>query len=284
MSAGDNFGIPEGFLKIRFLKISGARICVSTVTSYWDCAILVPHCNEVLVMASSEEVNRETTNRNQSSAESQEVSQEVQVVNTTKRKPSSAESLQERRPKKQQRSLEPPRLNYGRDGSGSQWKNYMDLMQPLDPFWGLFSKSDTMDCGQVDPVSWKGQRACDWCVQAKGGGQKCSHVWIGCNRCICSLLGRHCSYSTYRPGFDIAVARRRVLARFERVRCGDLCLAQAQTLSFKHMGEENASEWKTEDRMSAQDANLRNFNAWRRNLLHDWDGGSKSNQISLLVL
>jgi hypothetical protein len=50
------------------------------------------------------------------------------------------------------------------------------------------------------------------------------------------------------------------------------------------MGEENASEWKTEDRMSAQDANLRNFNAWRRNLLHDWDGGSKSNQISLLVL
>jgi len=167
----------------------------------------------------------------------------------------------------------------------------MDLMQPLDPFWGLFSRSDTMDCVQVNPVSWKGQRACDWCVQAKGGGQrKCSHVWIGCTRCICSLLGRQCSYSTsdggfaYPPGFDIDLARMRVLARFERVRCEDLRLDQAQKLSFKRMGEKNASEWETEDRMSAEDATLRDFNAWRRNLLHDLHGGSKSNQISLLVL
>jgi hypothetical protein len=50
------------------------------------------------------------------------------------------------------------------------------------------------------------------------------------------------------------------------------------------MGEENNSEWTTEDSMSAQEPTLSNFKAWRNNLLLDVEGGSKSNQISLLVL
>lgn len=221
-------------------------------------------------------------------------SSESEEVKTRKRKESSPESQETSDPKKLKRDKtlpEVPLLNYGRDGSSSRWKNYMDLMQPLDPFWGLFSKSDTMDSGQVDSVCCTGKRACDWCVQAKGGGgQRCSHVWIGCTRCIRSLLGRLCSYSTsdggfaYPRGFDIDLARRRVLARFERVRKGDLPLAQARRFSLERMGEENNSEWTTEDSMSAQEPTLSNFQAWRKNLLLDVEGGSKSNQMYLLVL
>ena len=134
----------------------------SSSTLVGNCSWLLDSCTTVLVMATSPPTS--TSPPTTSSGE----------FKTSKRKPSpSAESHEESRRKKQQRSLEPLRLNYGRDGSNSTWKNYMDLMQPLDPFWGLFSRSDTMDCVQVNPVSWKGQRACDWCVQAKGGGQRC---------------------------------------------------------------------------------------------------------------
>ncbi len=267
----------------------------------------------VLVMASSEEV-KTRKRKEESRPESQETlvpltpSQKRKKLKTRKRqeesRPESQETLvpltpsqKRKKLKKEIRSLqtewqrdhpEVPRLNYGR-GSSSEWKEYMDLMQPLDPFWGLFSNSDTMDSGQVDSVC-TGKRACDWCVQAKGGGHRCSHVWIGCTRCIRSLLGRLCSYSTsdggfaYPRGFDIDLARRRVLARFERVRKGNLPLAQAQRLSLERMGEENTSEWETEDSMCAQEPILMDFKEWRKKLLLDVEGGSKSNQISLLVL
>jgi hypothetical protein len=244
----------------------------------------------VLVMASSEEV-KTRKRKEESRPESQETL--VPLTPSQKRKKLKKEirSLQTKLQRAHQETSEVPLLNYGR-GSTSEWKEYMDLMQPLDPFWGLFSNSDTMDSGQVDSVC-TGKRACDWCVQAKGGGHRCSHVWIGCTRCIRSLLGRLCSYSTshggfaYPRGFDIDLARKRVLARFERVRKGDLPLAEAQrlsALSLERMGDGSTFEWKMEDSMSALEPILVDFKEWRKKLLLDVEGGSKSNQISLLVL
>ena len=236
-------------------------------------------------MASSEEV-KTRKRKKESRPESQETSVPLTPSDVRKKLKREIRAFQA---EWQRTERKVPLLNYGRDGSSSQWKEHMDLMQPLDPFWGLFSNSGTMASGQVDSVC-TGKRACDWCVQAKGGGHRCTHVWIGCTRCIRSLLGRLCSYSTsdggfaYPRGFDIDLARRRVLARFERVRKGDLHLAEAQKLSLERIGEKNTFEWKTEDSMSAQEPILMDFKEWRKNLLLDVKGGSKSNQISLLVL